>query len=173
MKKEYLECGKVCSAHGVRGVLKIEPWCDEPKVLAKQKRIFFEEKGGEYVGKKVISASVSTKFVLMNIEGIDTREAAQGEKNRILYLHRSDIPVKKGAHLIADMLGLPVINIDTGKVYGTLSEVNDGVASRLYTVSTAHGDVLLPDVPEFIKEIDTERGIFIRTIPGFFVEDEV
>ena len=36
MKKEYLECGKVCSAHGVRGVLKIEVWCDSPKVLAKQ-----------------------------------------------------------------------------------------------------------------------------------------
>ena len=173
MKKEYLECGKVCSAHGVRGALKIEPWCDEPKVLAKQRRVFFAEKDGKYVERKVISASVSTKFVLMNVEGIDSREAAQGEKNRILYLHRSDIPVKKGAHLIADMLGLPVINIDTGRIYGTLSEVNDGVQAKLYTVKTDYGEVLLPDVPEFIKEIDTERGIFIRTIPGFFVEDEV
>ena len=109
----------------------------------------------------------------MNIEGLDSREAAQGEKNRVLYLHRDDIPVKKGSYLIADMLGLPVVNIDTGKVYGTLSEVNDGVASRLYTVNTENGDVLLPAVPEFIKEIDTERGIFIRTIPGFFIEDEV
>ena len=47
MKKEYLECGKICSAHGVRGVLKVEPWCDSPAVMVKLKSVYFE-KGGEY-----------------------------------------------------------------------------------------------------------------------------
>ena len=46
MKKEYLECGKVCSAHGVRGAIKVEHWCDAPRVLASQKRVFFAEKDG-------------------------------------------------------------------------------------------------------------------------------
>ena len=80
MKKEFLECGKICSAHGVHGALKVEPWCDSPKVLANQKRIFIEERG-EYVLKNVKSASVSTRFVLMTIEGVDTREDAQAMKN--------------------------------------------------------------------------------------------
>ena len=167
MKKEYIECGKVCSAHGVRGTVKIEPWCDSPRVLASQKCVFLLSKDGTYEKREVISASVSGKFVLMDI-GIDSREAAQAEKNRILYLHRDDIPLKKGAVLIADMIGLPVIDIDTGKVYGTLSDVSDGVRHKLYTVATDSGDVIIPGVSEFIKEIDTERGVFIRTIPGFF-----
>lgn len=170
MKKEYLECGKVCSAHGVRGTLKVEPWCDSPKVLASQKRIFLSEKDGTYREVRIKAASVSTKFVLMSLEGLDTREDAQGWKNRILYLHRSDIPVKKGSVLIADMIGLPVIDIDTGRVYGTLKEVNDGVVSQLYTISTEGGEVLFPAITEFVKEIDVERGIFIRAIPGFFSE---
>lgn len=170
MKKEYLECGKVCSAHGVRGFIKVEPWCDSPKVLASQKRVFIAAKDGSYKEIAVKSASVSTKYVLMALEGIDTREAAQAEKNRILYLHRRDIPIKAGSVLIADMIGLPVIDIETGHLYGTLREVNDGVASKLYTVATDEGDVLIPGVPEFIKEIDTERGVFIKPIPGFFPE---
>lgn len=170
MKKEYLECGKVCSAHGVRGFIKVEPWCDSPKVLASQKRVFIAAKDGSYKEIAVNCASVSTKYVLMALEGIDTREAAQAEKNRILYLHRDDIPVKDGAVLIADMIGLPVIDVDTGRIYGKLSEVNDGVVSKLYTVATDSGDVLIPGIPEFIKEIDTERGIFIKPIPGFFPE---
>ena len=136
MKKEYIECGKVCSAHGVRGVIKVEPWCDSPKVLADRKRVFLSLGNDTYVERAVNSASVSGKFVLMDIEGIDSREAAQAEKNRILYLHRSDIPVKRGAALIADMIDLPVIDIDTGKVYGKLSEVTDGVRYKLYTVTT-------------------------------------
>ena len=170
MKKEYLECGKVCSAHGVRGVVKVEHWCDAPSVLSSQKRVFFAEKDGSYKEVSVKGASVSGKFVLMTLDGIDSREAAQAEKNRILYLHRSDIPLKRGAVLIADMIGLPVIDIDTGRVYGELSEVNDGVQAKLYTVRCEEGDVILPAIPEFIKEIDAERGVFVRPIPGFFVE---
>ncbi len=173
MKKEYLECGKVCSAHGVRGFIKVEPWCDSPRVLASQKRVFIAAKDGSYKEIAVKCASVSTKYVLMALEGIDTREAAQAEKNRILYLHRNDIPVEKGAVLIADMIGLSVIDIDSGRVYGKLREVNDGVVSKLYTVATEVGDVLIPGIPEFVKEIDTERGIFIKPIPGFFPENEI
>lgn len=170
MKKEYLECGKVCSAHGVRGAVKVEHWCDAPSVLSSQKRVFFAEKDGSYKEVSVKGASVSGKFVLMTLDGIDSREAAQAEKNRILYLHRSDIPLKRGAVLIADMIGLPVIDIDTGRVYGELSEVNDGVQAKLYTVRCEEGDVILPAILEFIKEIDAERGVFVRPIPGFFVE---
>lgn len=170
MKKEYLECGKVCSAHGVRGAVKVEHWCDAPSVLSSQKRVFFAEKDGSYKEVSVKGASVSGKFVLMTLDGIDSREAAQAEKNRILYLHRSDIPLKRGAVLIADMIGLPVIDIDTGRVYGELSEVNDGVQAKLYTVRCEEGDVILPAIPEFIKEIDAERGVFVRPIPGFFSE---
>jgi ribosomal 30S subunit maturation factor RimM len=58
--------------------------------------------------------------------------------------------------------------VDTGKVYGYISDVDDGVASRLFTVKTESGSVLIPDVPEFIKEVDTGKGVFIRPIPGFF-----
>ena len=172
MKKEFLECGKICSAHGVRGALKIDPWCDSPKVLAKQTRVFIE-KDGRYAQRQVKSASVSTRFVLMTIDGIDTREDAQGMKNTILYLKREDIPVPAGALLIADMIGLPVIDVDTGRVYGTLSEVNDGVQAPLYTVKTTGKDVLIPAIPEFVKEIDAERGVFIRPIKGFFEDDEI
>ena len=70
------------------------------------------------------------------------------------------------------MIGLPVIDCDDGTVYGTLREVSEGVAQKIYVVKTETGDVLIPDVPEFIKKIDTEKGIFIKPISGFFDEGE-
>ena len=86
---------------------------------------------------------------------------------------REDIPLKRGDVLIADMIGLPVIDVETARVYGTLREVNDGVQGKLYTIETKTGDVIFPGIPEFVKEIDVERGVFIRTIPGFFADDEI
>ncbi len=168
MKKEYLECGKVCGAHGVRGVMRIEPWCDSPKVLAGQKRVFLVLREGGYQERKVLTASVNGPGVLMSIEGVNTREDAVAMKNTVLYLHRSDIPVREGEMLLADMIGLPVVDVDSGRVYGEISEVSDAARGLLYTVKTEGGEVLLPSVPEFIKEIDPERGMLIRPIPGFF-----
>ncbi len=174
MKKEYLEAGKICTAHGVRGLLKVESWCDTPKVLAAQKRIFLAVGGGRYEERKVISASVMGELVLMAIDGIGSREEAFAYKNKTIYLHRGDIPVKPGAVLLSDMIGLDVIDIDTGKIYGTLTDISDAVRGKLYTVKCGSAEVLLPGVPEFVKEIDTERGVFIRPIPGFFdAPDEI
>ena len=89
-------------------------------------------------------------------------------KNTVLYLKREDIPIPKGAVLIADMIDLPLIDVENGTVYGRITEVNDGVRGKLYTVSTPKGEVIFPGIPEFVKEIDIERGVFVRTIPGFF-----
>ena len=169
MKKEFLECGRVCNAHGVRGVLKVEHWCDSPKVLAAMRRVFIVSEG-EYSEKKILTASVSGETVLMSVEGIETREDAIAMKGVVLYLKREDIPLKDGDMLIADMIGLPVIDADTGRIYGNIKDVYDVPRGRMYTISTDGADVLLPDVPEFIKRIDADGGMFVTPIPGFFEE---
>ena len=160
----------MCSAHGVRGILKVEPWCDSPKVLASQKRVFVAERDGKYSERKIVSASVSGSLVLLGLEGISSREDAFSMKNIILYLKREDIPVKRGQMLLQDMIGLDVIDIDTGRVYGKIADITDGARNKIYTVKTDSGNVLFPAVPEFVKEIDESRGVLIRPIPGFFDE---
>ena len=166
MKKEYIECGKIVAPHGVKGLLKVESWCDSLKVLASRKRVYIL-KGGEYIEFPVISASSAANTVIMNI-GIDSRESAQAMRGVVLYLKREDIPVPKGAALISDMIDLPVIDVDTGKIYGTLADVSDVPQGKLYEIKTDTGMAYLPDRPEFIKKIDVDEGVFVKPIPGFF-----
>ena len=165
MKKEYIECGKIIAPHGVKGLVKVESWCDSLKVLATRKRVYIL-KNSEYVEYPVINASSAASSVIMNI-GIESREAAQGMKGTVLYLRRSDIPIPKGSVLISDMIDLEVIDVDTGKVYGTLSEVTDVPQGKLYAIKTDTGIVYLPERPEFVKKIDVDEGVFIKPIPGF------
>ena len=159
MKQEYLEGGTVVSAHGVRGILKVISYCDSPKVLAACRRVFLRLSDGRYEERAVRSASPA---------GGDDAVAM---KNTTLYLSRADIPLPKGSYFIADLFGLPVIDVDTQRLYGTVANITDVPQGKLYTVRTEKGDVLLPGVKEFIKEVDPERGVFIRPIPGFFDEE--
>ena len=171
MKKIYLEGGRICTAHGVRGLLKVEHYCDSASVLASQKRVFMKNRDGSYSERAVLSASASGQFVLMGISGVASREDAIALRGVTLYLHRDDVPVAEGELLLADMIGLPVLHAESGVRLGEISDVSDVAGRRMYTVRTEKGEVLLPDVPEFIKEIDGENGMRVLPIPGFFDED--
>ena len=174
MKKTYLEGGKICTSHGIKGLVKVEHLCDSPKVLTKTKKIYLKERDGSFTEKAVKSASVAGQFVLMGIEGIDSREEAIAYRGRLIYLHRDDIPVSKGAMLIADMIGLPVYHAESGESLGELCEVSDVAGRRIYTVKHQGREVLIPDVPEFIKEINENTGMAVLPIPGLFdLADEV
>ena len=170
--QQYIEIGKIANTHGVRGAVKVDPWCDTPEVLANMKRVFFPpvSKGGDFKEVRVTKASVQKDRVLLQLEGIDTVEEAALLKNKIIFAHRSDVPVEEGSFLICDLIGLSVIDIDSGRVYGRLSDVIQGAASDLYEVRTENGGVLIPAVKEFIKHTDLEKGIFIAPIKGMFDE---
>ena len=174
MKKTYLEGGRICTSHGVNGLVKVEHLCDNARVLLKIKNIYFPKKDGSYTRHSVKSAAVMGQFLLMGVEGINSREEAIAYRGRIFYLHRDDIPLSKGAMFIADMIGLPVYHAESGEPLGEIKDISDVAGRRIYTVKYNGRDVLIPDVPEFIKEISEERGMAVLPIPGLFDDaDEV
>ncbi|MBP3401763.1 MAG: 16S rRNA processing protein RimM [Clostridia bacterium] len=172
MKNTYLEGGKICTAHGVKGLVKVEHLCDSASVLTGSKRVFTRERDGSYTERKVISASVMGAFVLVNIEGINSREEAIACRGRMLYLHRDDVPLSDGAMFIADMIGLPVFHAESGEPLGEICDVSDIAGRRIYTVKYEGREVMIPDVSEFIKEISEEGGMKVLPIPGLF-DDEI
>ena len=168
MKKEFLECGLVRAPHGVRGILSVDSWCDTPRVLASQTRVYILGRDGGYVELKIKSASASGDRVILGIEGVETREDAQAYKNTVLYLKREDIPVPKGAMLIADMIGLPVIDANTGVKYGVITDITEVPRGLMYTIKTEKGEVLYPSAPALVAGVDSERGLLVTPISGFF-----
>lgn len=164
-KSKFLECGKIINTHGVRGGLKLESWCDTPNDLASLKKVYLKE-GAEYKCHKVKKASVFKQFVLFELDGVADIDAAISLRGRVVFANREDISVDEDAFFIADMIGLPIIDIESGEKLGTLSDVLNLGASDLYEIKTENGKKLIPAVPEFIKEIDLEKGIFVSLIEG-------
>ena len=108
------------------------------------------------------------RHVLATIEGINDVDTAMALKETVVYAERDDIPLEEGDYFIIDLVGLPVIDVDTDVKYGTVSDVFNAGASDIYTVKTENGDRMIPAVPEFIIRIDLESGIYVRPIEGMF-----
>ena len=167
MEKQYLECGKIINTHGIAGAVKLESWCDSPEVLASLETVYFK-KGEVYKPVEVLRASVFKRFVLMTLEGITDIDAAAALKETVVYADRDELPIEEGQHFIADLVGLPVIDADSGKEYGILDDVINTGASDIYVIESEDGEKMMPAVDEFVKEIDLERGIFVTPIEGMF-----
>ena len=66
-KKEFLEIGKIINTHGVRGEVKIDPWCDSPEDFCELSRIYLENKTEFSVSHPRI---INGNFVLCSLSGI-------------------------------------------------------------------------------------------------------
>ena len=93
MPKKFLEAGKIVGTHGVRGDLKVQSWCDSPEVLCDFDTLYLDEKTPVTVEK----AQVHKNVVLMHIKGIDTVEAAEAMRNKVLHLDREDVELPEVA----------------------------------------------------------------------------
>ncbi|MBO7295753.1 MAG: 16S rRNA processing protein RimM, partial [Clostridia bacterium] len=100
------------------------------------------------------------------LEGITTVEEANALRGKVLHAAREDLRIPKGEYLIAELIGLDLVDVATGKVYGQLTEVLDQGPADIYVVNTPSGERMMPAVPEFVKGIDEERGILVAPIGG-------
>lgn len=168
--EKYLECAKIVGTHGVRGMVRAECYCNTPSALAKLKRVYRKEKSGEYREMRVLRGSVQKTMVLFALDGVDTLEAAIPLKGTTLYADRADFRLRPGEVFIADLIGLPVLDNDSGESYGTLSDITTAGVQELYVVETEDGArFMIPGVPAFIRRRVTEgedAGIYVTLIEG-------
>ena len=164
--QKYLECGTIINTHGIAGAVKVFSACDTPYDLAELETLYILQLGA-YRKLTVTSASVYKETVIMTFEGITDIEQAARLKNRTVYADREDLYLEEGSYFLADIIGLPVIDAENGKIYGKIESVNTNTPQLLYEVKTESGEIkLLPAVDAFIKEVDLEKGIFVTPIEG-------
>ena len=169
-KQKYLECGKAVSTHGVRGTLRLECWCDTPGTLSALGTLYKKNASGEFVPMKVRSSSVQKNMVLVTFEELNTLEDAIPYKGTVFYADRDEIRTRPGDVFVADLIGLPVTDGESGERYGTLAEVISPGGRDIYVVDDVRGgQFMIPAVPAFIREIVTEgerEGVYVSLIEG-------
>lgn len=166
MKKEFLETGKIVSIHGIRGEVKIMPYCDYPELLCEFDRLFI---GKNHKEIKIERSRVQKNMIIAKLEGIDTPEAAEKLRNKILFLHRDDLELDENTYFIQDLIGMEVKDADTDFIYGKISDVMQTGANDVYVVAGSDREYLIPAIPDVVISTDVGDNIMlIRPLDGLF-----
>ena len=166
MKKEFLEAGKIVTTHGIRGEVKIMPYTDSPELLAEFDRLFI---GKEHTEVIIERSRVFKNTVIAKIEGIDTPEAAEKLRNKVLYMHRDDLELDDDTYFIQDLIGIEVRDADTDKVYGKIIDVMQTGANDVYVIKGDDREYLVPAIADVVVSTDIDDNIMtIRPLDGLF-----
>lgn len=168
--KQFLEIGKIVNTHGIKGELRLQPWCDGVDFIKQFKTLYLDENGTAAV---VLSGVRPHKnMAVIRLAGINSIDEAQKLKNRILYCNRDDAEIAEDANYIQDIIGCRVNDAQTGAEYGTVADVLNYGASDILEIDTAEKKEYVPIIDDIVKNIDCKAGI-IEIIPmkGLFDED--
>ena len=166
MKNKYLECGQIMRAHGINGAMVVNHFCDSYEVFASLKHLYLKN-GAEYQKYKMVKCQPYKTNVLVTLDGISNPEDVTKIRLWYLYCDRNDILKDEDDYFIVDLIGLPVIDANSGEKYGTLKDVVNQGAQDLYVIKRAEGaDAYIPCVAEFVKEIKLDEAIYITPIEG-------
>lgn len=169
MLQPYLEVGQIVSTHGVRGEVRVDPWCDSPDFLRQFKTLYYDKTGTKPVA--VLACRPHGNISILKLAGVDTVDAAAALRNKVLYMARADAKIADNSYFIQDLIGCRVVDADdVGKVYGTLSDVSRTGANDVWHVTDESGkEYLLPAIPPVVIDTDIDSGmILIRPLRGIF-----
>ncbi len=169
MQKEFLEVGKIVTSKGLKGEVVVECWCDSPDFLCSFKFLYIQEGNIKF---KVLKSRIHKKNAVLLLDGINSIEDADKYRGAFLYINRKDVKLSKGQYFIQDLIGLDVIDVDSSKNYGKITDVFKTGANDVYQVTDeSTKNYLIPVIDEVIIDIQLKNNlVLIRPLRGIFDE---
>jgi len=159
---EFLEAGEIVSTHGVCGEMKVLPWADGPDFLVDFKRVRIS--GTEY---KVLSCRIQKTCNLLKLQGIDTMDAAQALRGKMVEVWREDAP--KDLIFVAELIGVEVFS--KGQSIGKVTDVLDYPGNKVYVVEGEH-TYMIPAVKAYVLSTDLDANTMeVELIEGMRTDE--
>ncbi|KRQ86960.1 Ribosome maturation factor RimM [Caloramator mitchellensis] len=165
---EYLKIGQIINTHGVKGELKVYPLTDDINRF-KDLRFVFLKSNDNFIKKEVNGVKFFKNIVILKIDGIENMNAAEKLKEQYLYIDRENaVKLPEDTYFIADLIGINVVDVESGKLYGNIKSVFSTGSNDVYELETDEGKIILiPAIKDVVKEVDINgRTMKINMIEG-------
>lgn len=164
--EDFFRVGVIANTHGIRGEVKVFPTTEDPKRFEWLKEVLLDT-GKEMLSLEIANVRYFKNLVILKFKGIDNINDIERYKGKDLFVTRENaIPLEEDEYYIADIIGATVYTED-GKEFGTLADVLETGANLVYVVQHEGKEVLLPVIPDCVKDVNVEeKKIVVNILPG-------
>lgn len=150
--------GKIATAHGVRGLVKILVMAEDPMRLETCGPAWTAKTGGKALTLKM--KNPLGKYYLAEVDGVTERNSAEALRHTELWIDRDNLPeADDGEVYYADLMDLPVFNSDGAKLGMVIAVENFGASDLLEIKPAGAPSFYLPYTDETILEVTDDKII--------------
>ena len=145
--------GKITGAHGIKGLVKIMPFGDDPYLIGDITPLFTSADGPGTIALTLKNPQGS--HFLAEVEGVNDRTKAEGCKGIELFVPREALPEidEDGAYYIEDLVGMDAKN-ENGQTVGTVLAVHNFGAGDILEIRQPSGEsFMMPFSAETVGEV--------------------
>ncbi|MBO2518195.1 MULTISPECIES: ribosome maturation factor RimM [Limnochorda] len=159
--------GRVMTAWGVSGWVRVEPETDDPLRFRKLTRVRLVPRHGPPRWMTIQGVRVQGGQVRLRFEGVETREAAKLLANSLLQIPPEEVlPLPEGEFYRFQFLGLEVWT-EEGRHLGRVVDVLETGANDVLVVRGEGWEILLPTLRQVIRRVDLpQRRMEVALLPG-------
>lgn len=154
-REQYVVVGKVGRPRGVDGSMFITPLTDFPERFNGLSALYMRNRD-QWEVVKITSMRYIAQRPVMKIEGVETPEEAARFTNRDLAVLRDDVvKLPEDTFFVFDLVDCQVVDENSGRPLGTISDVEQYPANDVYVVKLSDGaEVRVPAVKQYVKQVD-------------------
>ncbi len=165
--EKYILAAEIVAAHGLLGEVRANVYANGPEVFEGIKKAKIGDDFYEIIGLKY-----KKNQAVLKLRDIDSVQQATKFVGKKIFIDKEMIKIADGEFFIEDLIGLLVVDIDSGERYGEISEVIQNPANDIYVVKNKDKQLLIPAVLEIVPEISlAKKTVYIRPIEGL-LDDE-
>jgi 16S rRNA processing protein RimM len=165
--REFVAVGDVIGAHALRGWVRVRPYQTPATSLVVGRRVLLEQDGSRRDACVTHAAAHGRGLVLLGLDGVSDRTAAEALRGAVVLVHRDDLPALADDEYWHDeVLGFDVETLD-GTVVGRVAGIMSNGLHDVLEVRAGGREHLIPVVADVVRAIDhAARRVRIDPIPG-------
>ena len=163
MKKDLICLAEIVGVHGIKGMLKLKVFSEDPKNLMEYMPLCSAD-GKEFT---FLNLQPHKNIYLTTLEGLSDRTEAEKLRGTKLYTNRDRLPKieDEGSYYHADLVGLAVKSPE-GEALGKVLTVENFGAGDLLEIKPNKGlSFYIPFNDEFAPEVNIEKKEVTIIIP--------
>lgn len=152
--------GRVLSAFGVRGELKLESWTEPRSAIFRYQPWIVRDPQGRERELSGVRGRESGKYLIASFPDVADRDAVEALRGTEIYVPRSALPPpSEGEYYWVDLEGLRVVTVD-GVDLGTVSHLFATGANDVLVARDDERERMIPFViPQYVVSVDFEAGL--------------
>jgi 16S rRNA processing protein RimM len=159
--------GEIVGAHALRGWLRLRAYQPPVPSLAAGNRVLLEQDGVRREVQVTSAAPHARTIVLLGLEGVTDRTAAEALVGARVLVHRTDLPpVAEDEFYYHEVVGFTVATTD-GVELGAIAETFATGLNDVWIVRGAGREYLIPVIADVVRSLDRHRQrVVIEPLPG-------